>query len=139
MKKTALLIISGVLWTALAYSLGVTRHEIGIPVFCGIATSLFLGFILLDQIQKNKGWRWFLLPLQSIILGTLLFVYLLQAAWWIRETVTKDVSGYSHISGYWMNPIVYAFYAITAFIWITYPASLLTHYALRKYAHQKNA
>ena len=139
MKTTAQLIVSGVLWTILAYVLGVTQKEFTIPVACGIVTSLLVGFILLHQIENSKGWRWFLLPIQSIILGTLSFTYLMQFAWWIREVLTNDIHGDSRIYGHWMNPIVYTFYAVTVFIWITYPASLLTHYVLRKYAPEKNA
>jgi hypothetical protein len=134
MKTKVALLFCGLCWTALAYGLGVTRGEIGIPLVCGLVTSFVVWSVVSFDIQNSRGWQWFALPFFSLVVGILVFVSLIQVAWWLRDVLFEVQPRYSHINGYWLGPFVCLFYALTIYIWIIYPLSLLTHYLLRKYA-----
>lgn len=137
MKYLVALTFSGLAWTALAFALGHFTVSFGLAVAPGVVTAFCVGFLLKDPIKKVRGWGWFALPFASIALGAFLFGVLFVSVLWVVSRFTHS----EHVEGgaIWVSALLYAYLSLTVFVWVTYPASLLTHYLLRRYALPKTA
>lgn len=137
MKYSVALLLSGLAWTALAFALGHFTVSFWLAVAPGIATAFFVGFVLKEPIKKARGLGWFALPLASILIAASSFGILFVSAMWLAAHFThaEPIQGAAIL----VSAIVYAYASLTYFIWATYPASLLTHYLLRRYALPKTA
>ncbi len=132
MKYPAALLISGLAWTAVTCALDRFLMPV-VPAACaGIMTAFIVGAALRIAIQRWTGWRWFVLPFASVALGALLFGIFFSTITWVISLVTQkhDVAAASIIVAAYLFPYL----ALTYFVWATYPASLVTHYLLRRYA-----
>jgi hypothetical protein len=137
MKYLAALTLSGLAWTALAFALGHFTVSFWLAIAPGVLTAFCVGFLLKDPIKKARGWGWFVLPFASIALGTFLFGAFFVSVLWVASqfTLTEHIEG----GAIWVSALLYAYLSLTVFVWVTYPASLLTHYLLRRYALPKAA
>jgi hypothetical protein len=137
MKYPAALALSGILWTAIALALG----GLTVPFFpaaaAGIATAFVVGLLVKSPIKKVRGWLWFALPFASIALGAAVFALFLVGGSWVLATLTPIER--VEAEPIYVSALLYVYLSLTSFVWATYPASLLTHYLLRRYALQKSA
>src|ERR1035441_1978528 len=98
-----LLLFSGAGWFLIAGVLGYA-----IPVFgdmwlqhlaCAILASLVFGITFRAPILHWSGWRWYLLPLLTLLTGTAVFGFLLTGSWQLTESLRGEV-GLEHDAFY---------------------------------------
>ncbi|HAL57304.1 MAG TPA: hypothetical protein DCP63_12765 [Bacteroidetes bacterium] len=133
MAYTATLLVCGVVWFLIAGFAGSS-----LPVFgemwiqhllCALTTSLCVGFLLKKSIACYAGWRWYVLPLLSLFLGTSLFGLLLPSSWLITQWITGN--GGVDLEAFYTIPLFMVLFSLTLYLPIFYPAALLTNSALR--------
>ena len=134
MRYLILLLISGAGWFFVAGILGYA-----IPVFgsmwlqhlvCAILTSLVVGSTFRAPILRWMGWRWYLLPLLTLLTGTAVFGFLLTGSWHLTESLRGEV-GLEH-DAFYKLPLAIVFYSMTSFLPVLYPLALLTQHLLRR-------
>jgi hypothetical protein len=117
-------------WSALSF-LVAPMASIFPTMIVGITTALVVGYVLRGWIKRLRGWRWFALPLLSIAIATMTFGLLLPPVWWLVDLRPQGLGIDSE--AFWKTPLMFGFFSLTVYIWLMYPASLLTHYLLRRY------
>ncbi len=127
-----LLTLSGSAWFFVAGVVGAAVPIFGDHWFqhfvCAIITSLAIGIIFRSSILHWSGWRWYLLPLLSLMLATAVYGFLLPCSWFVTSFTH---GGGVDSEGFYMIPMMFVFYSMTSFLVILYPLALLTHYLLR--------
>ena len=136
-----LLLISGAGWFFVAGILGYA-----IPVFgsmwlqhlvCAILTSLVVGSTFRAPILRWMGWRWYLLPLLTLLTGTAVFGFLLTGSWHLTESLRGEVG--LENDAFYKLPLAIVFYSMTSFLPVLYPLALLTQHLLRRQIRLWNA
>ena len=130
MNYPAALVLSGICWSGVLWRLA-PMASFPSSIMIGIITALVTGYTLRGLIQRVWGWRWIALPLLNIAIGSVTFGTLLPVALSVMDRHQMDREAFLNF------PVIFGFYSLTLFIWITYPASLLTHYLLRRIALPK--
>jgi len=130
-----LLLVSGSGWFVVA---GVCGYAI--PVFgsmwfrhflCAVLTSFIVGITFRPAILRWQGWRWYVLPLLTLLTGTGIFGFLLTCAWALTDSLESDA--------FYKLPLGIVYYSMTAFLPVLYPLALLTQYLLRRQMKAGNA
>ena len=141
MRYLILLLISGAGWFFVAGILGYA-----IPVFgsmwlqhlvCAILTSLVVGSTFRAPILRWMGWRWYLLPLLTLLTGTAVFGFLLTGSWHLTESLRGEVG--LENDAFYKLPLAIVFYSMTSFLPVLYPLALLTQHLLRRQIRLWNA
>jgi hypothetical protein len=136
-----LLLVSGAGWFLIAGVLGYA-----IPVFgcmwlqhlvCAILTSLVVGSTFRAPILHWSGWRWYLLPLLTLLTGTAVFGFLLTCSWHLTESLRGEVG--LENDAFYKLPLAIVFYSMTSFLPVLYPVALLTQQLLRRQMRLWNA
>jgi hypothetical protein len=136
-----LLLFSGAGWFLIAGVLGYA-----IPVFgdmwlqhlaCAILASLVVGITFRAPILHWSGWRWYLLPLLTLLTGTAVFGFLLTGSWQLTESLRGEV-GLEH-DAFYKLPLAIVFYSMTSFLPVLYLLALLTQHLLRRQMRLWNA
>ncbi len=127
-RYSILLLVSGSGWFVVA---GVFGHAI--PVFgsmwflhlvCAVLTSFLVGIAFRVPILRWSGWRWYVLPLLTLLTGTTVFGFLLPCAWALTESVDGEA--------FYRLPLAIVFYSMTFYLAVLYPLALLTQLLLRR-------
>ena len=126
-RYAVLLLISGTAWFLVA---GVFGYAI--PVFggmwlqhlaCAIFTPFVVGIAFRVPILSWSGWRWYLLPLLTLLTGTAVFGFLLTCSWALTESLGSEA--------FYKLPLGIVFYSMTFYLPVLYPLALLTQHLLR--------
>src|ERR1035438_2484823 len=98
-----LLLVSGAGWFLIAGVLGYAIPVLGSMwlqhLVCAILTSLVVGIAFRAPILRWSGWRWYLLPLLTLLTGTAVFGFLLTGSWHLTESLRGEV-GLEHDAFY---------------------------------------
>jgi hypothetical protein len=122
-----LLLVSGTGWFFVAGVLGYA-----IPVFgsmwcrhflCAVLTSFIVGITFRTPIAHWQGWRWYVLPLLTLLAGTAVFGFLLTCAWALTDSLESDA--------FYKLPLLIVYTSMTACLPLLYPLALLTQHLLR--------
>jgi hypothetical protein len=128
-RYAMLLLISGVAWFLIAGVLGYAIPVLGSRwaqhLVCAIFTAFVVGTGFRFRILHWTGWRWYLLPVLTLLTGSTVFGLLLTCSWCLAEP------GGLEREAFYMLPLNIVFYTM-AFGWITYPLALLTQCLLRR-------
>src|SRR4051812_38092993 len=124
MKYFIGLTIAGIGWSILASTLWVRGAFLPILV-SGVLTAFMAGYAVRRAIRKFAGWRWFLLPLLTVTIASVVFGSLVPCALSLWAMLGQGREGL--FDGMWSMGLVAVFYALTLYLPITYPASLATH------------
>ena|SRR5688500_5145402 len=131
MKYNIALMISGVAWAFLVAALSV-----GIPsatyIIAGIGTALVVGWAVRRALRKSKGWAWYLLPFVSISIASVVFGAFGESVAWISEKLSHGPI--VDLGKMYLTCAYFLLYALTIYLPVTYPASLATHFLLRRFA-----
>jgi hypothetical protein len=126
-RYSILLLISGTGWFLVSGVFGYT-----IPVFgrmwlqhlaCAIFTAFVVGSAFREPILIWSGWRWYLLPLLTLLTGTAVFGFLLTCSWALNESLGSEA--------FYKLPLAIVFYSMTFYLPALYPLALLTQHLLR--------
>lgn len=126
-RYSILLLISGTGWFLVA---GVVGYAI--PVFgrmwfqhllCAIFTAFVVGIAFRAPILSWSGWRWYVLPLLTLLTGTAVFGILLTCSWALTESLDREA--------FYKLPLGIVFYSMTSCLPVLYPLALLTQHLLR--------
>ena len=132
-RYTILLTLSGVAWFLVAGVLGSAVPVLGSMWFqhsiCAILTAFVVGFTFRGPIFRWSGWRWYLLPLLTLLVATAVFGFLLPCAWLITELFRGNRVD---AEAFYKTPLLIVFYSMTFYLVILYPLALLTQHLLRK-------
>jgi len=138
MRYQLALIVSGIGWFCVAALLGRA-----VPVFgemwlqhlvSAVVTSLVVGFVFKKPVMMWRGWRWFVLPVLTLLTATTIFGVLLPLSWMLTAKLrgSGDVDG----EAFYLVPALVVFYSMTAYLVILYPLALLTQNLLRKFSNK---
>jgi len=134
-RYSILLLMSGAGWFVVA---GVFGYAI--PVFsdlwfqnllCAVVTAFVVGVLFRVPILSWSGWRWYLLPLLTLLIGTAVFGFLLTCSWAEAESLRGSVG--LEGEAFYKIPIGIIFYSMTACLVWLYPLALMTQHLLRRY------
>ena len=126
-RYSILLLLSGIGWFLVA---GVFGYAI--PVFggmwfqhlvCAIFTAFVVGIAFQVPILSWSGWRWYLLPLLTLLIGVAVFGFLLTCSWALNESLSSEA--------FYKLPLAMVFYSMTFYLPVLYPLALLTQHLLR--------
>lgn len=127
------LLICGVVWFLIAGFAGSSFPIFGEMwiqhLLCALITSLCIGLLLKNSIASYTGWRWYILPILSLLLGTFIFGLLLPFSWLITQWITGN--GGVDLEAFYKIPFLIVLFSLTLFLPIFYPAALLTNSVLR--------
>jgi hypothetical protein len=127
MRYLMLLLLSGAGWFLIAGVLGYAIPIIGGMWFrhlvCAVLTSFIVGVSFRAPILRWSGWRWYVLPLLTLLAGTTLFGFLLPCAWALTDSLDNEA--------FWKLPLAIVFYSMTFYLAALYPLALLTQHLLR--------
>lgn len=134
-RYAILLLISSACWFVVA---GICGYAI--PVFdgmwfqhfvCVVLTSFVVGFAYRGPMFRWSGWRWYALPLLTLVTGTTVFGILLTCGWALTESLESEA--------FYELPLMIVFYSMTSFLVVLYPLALLTQHLLRRGMKTGNA
>jgi hypothetical protein len=123
-----LLLVAGTGWFGVA---GVCGYAI--PVFgnmwfwhllCAVLTSLSVGITFRSAILRWQDWRWYALPLLTLLTGTAVFGFLVTCVWALADSLDSEA--------FYKLPLAIVFYSMSAFLPVLYPLALLTQHLLRR-------
>jgi hypothetical protein len=126
-RYSILLLISGACWFVVA---GICGYAI--PVFDGmwlqhfafaVLASFVVGMAYRGPLFRWSGWRWYVLPLLTLLTGTTLFGFLLACSWAMSQSLDWE--------GFYELLLIIVFYSMTSFLVVLYPLALLTQHLLR--------
>jgi hypothetical protein len=131
MRYSILLLLSGVGWFLIAGVFGYSIPVIGSMwlrhLVCAVLTSFIIGISFRVPIMRWSGWRWYVLPLLTLLSGTTVFGFLLPCAWALTDSLDNEA--------FWKLPLAIVFYSMTFYLVALYPLALLTQHLLRKATH----
>ena len=128
------LAVSGVCWFGVAGVLGSA-----IPIFgemwaqhlvSAIITSLAVGYIFKKLVMTWLGWRWYVLPILTVLVASALYGLLVPSSWWAADMMQRGDFRVEGEAFYFIPPVM-VFYSMTVYIVILYPLALLTQTVLR--------
>jgi hypothetical protein len=132
-RYVILLALAGVAWFLVAGVLGSAVPVLGSMWFqhslCAILTAFVVGFTFKGPILRWSGWRWYLLPLLTLLVAAAVFGFLVPCAWLITELFR---GGGVDSEAFYKTPLMFVFYSMTFYLVILYPLALLTQHLLRK-------
>lgn len=129
-----LLVVSGFLWFGVAALLGQA-----IPIWgsmwpqhllAAIMTSTSIGLIFKRAIESWRGWRWYLLPMLTLVTATGLYGLLVPISWWLTDKINR--TGGIDGEAFYLIPMYMIFFSLTWYLIMLYPLALLTQTVLRK-------
>ncbi|SPE54332.1 membrane hypothetical protein [Verrucomicrobia bacterium] len=128
MRYSMLLLLSGAAWFLIAGVFGYAIPVMGGMWFrylvCAVLTSFIVGISFRVPILRWSGWRWYVLPLLTLLAGTTLFGFLLPCAWALTDSLDNEA--------FWKLPLAVVFYSMTFYLVPLYPLALLTQHLLRR-------
>jgi hypothetical protein len=130
MKKRylILLLITGAGWSLLAGVSGYFFPEFGslwlLYFICAILTAFVVGIAFRVPILRWSGWRWYLLPLLTLLTGTAAWGFLSTCSWHLTESLRGEVG--LERAAFYQRPLTIVFYSMTWFVPMFYPLALLT-------------
>jgi hypothetical protein len=71
-----------------------------------------------------RGWRWYVLPLLTLLTGTIVFGFLVPCAWALTDSLDAEA--------FYKVPLMIVFYSMTFYLMVLYPLALLTQHLLRR-------
>lgn len=123
-----LLLLSGTGWFLIAAVFGYAIPVIGSMWFrhlvCAAIASFIVGISFRVPILRWSGWRWYALPLLTLLVGTIVFGFLLPCAWALTDSLDNEA--------FWKLPLAIVFYSMTFYLVPLYAFALLTQYLLRR-------
>jgi hypothetical protein len=133
-RYSILLLISGACWSLLAGVLGYFFPGFGnlwlLYYICVILPVFVVGIAFRVPILRWSGWRWYLLPLLTLLTGTAGFGFLLTWSWHLAGSLRGEVG--LERAAFYQLPLTIVFYSMTWFLPMFYPLALLTQYLLRR-------
>ncbi len=123
-----LLLLSGVGWFLIAAVFGYWIPVLGgmwlRHLACAVLTSFVVGISFRVPIMRWSGWRWYVLPLLTLLVGTTVFGFLLPCAWALTESLDSEA--------FYKFPLAIILYSMTFYLAVLYPLALLTQHLLRR-------
>lgn len=132
-RYTIVLLVSGLAWFLVAGVLGSA-----IPVFgdmwaqhlaCAILTALAVGLVFRGPVLRWSGWRWYALPILTLLAATSIFGLLLPFSWFVTGVFS---GGGVDAEAFYKTPLALVFYGMTFCLVVLYPLALATQYLLRR-------
>src|SRR5690348_11986250 len=93
-RYTILLLLSGTGWFLVAAVIGYAIPVLGSMWFrhfvCAVITSFVVGIVFRVPILRWSGWRWYVLPLLTLLTATTVFGFLMPCAWALTESLDGE-------------------------------------------------
>jgi hypothetical protein len=128
------LVVSGICWFCVAAVLGSSvpiRGEMWVQhLMSAVVTSLAVGYTFKKPLMTWRGWRWYILPILTLLFATALYSLLLPLSWLV--TATLKGSGGVDGEAFYQIPAMMVLYSMTVYIVVLYPLALLTQTVLHK-------
>ena len=128
----ASLTFSGIAWFSIAGVFGgavpVFSAELWIQhLACALLTAYVVGIALKNPILYWTGWKWYVLPLITLLLATIVFGFLLPCSWLLASVFSGGgVDGEA-----FKLTLIIVFYSMTYYLVFLYPLAMATQYILR--------
>ena len=129
-RYSILLLITGAGWFLVAVAAGYVTNVfqgLWLPYFVSAIPAAFVvGVAFRVPILRWSGWRWYLLPLLTLLTGTAVFGLFLACSWHLTEEGGLDCEAFYQI------PFWIVFWSMTGGLPVLYPLALLTQHLLRR-------
>jgi hypothetical protein len=91
---------------------------------------LAVGYTFKKPVMTWRGWKWYILPMLTLLFATALYGLLLPLSW----LVTATIKGSGGVDGaaFYQIPAMMVLYSMTVYIVVLYPLALLTQTVLHK-------
>ena len=132
-RYAASLTFSGTAWFFIAGVFGgavpIFSGELWIQhLACALFTAYVVGIALKNPILYWTGWKWYVLPLITLLMATIVFGFLLPCSWLLTNTFSGDgVDGEAFI----LIPFIFVFYSMTYYLALLYPLAMATQCILK--------
>jgi hypothetical protein len=128
------LVVSGICWFCFAAVLGSAVPILGVMwvqhLISAVITSLAVGYIFKKPLMIWCGWRWYVLPILTLLVATALYGLLLSLSGLVTATIQGK--GSVVVEAFYLTPALMVLYSMTVYIVVLYPLALLTQTVLHK-------
>jgi len=134
MRYIFALVVSGVCWFCVAAVLGPAVPLLGEMwlqhLFSALVTALAVGFLFKKALTTWRGWRWYILPILTVLSASTIFGFSVELSW----RLTEAIRGREHFGSerFYFLPAMFVLYSMTVYLLILFPLALLTQTLLRK-------
>ena len=140
-RYSILLLILGANWFLIAVIVGYAFNVLlglWLPYFVSaIVTAFVVGIAFRVPILRWSGWRWYLLPLLTLLTGTAVFGFLLACSLHLTELLRGE--GGLECDTFYIIPFWSVYLSMTGGLPVLYPLALLTQHLLRRGTKIENA